>query len=685
MAKKAKYPNIVRGGIAIPIPNRANYYYMKGRKHKDGGIDIGENPRTGLEVEDGEVLHLTDNNIKVYSSVPFLNGKSPAEKVLGGDNPNKVFKQQEDFKDKNNLNDDGTRKAEYGKKAAVVRTPEDENVSKLTRSYYKEVNPLAGYPSAGDAIAHGMNVFGRRYKDTDSTAYPVTDRVADATWRKRLGLSYDEADLPSNADGSVRLPKDRELEMPVDTNLLKRRINANLKLSDKYKQNNKLKSKEVVDWAIGEDQAALDALRHTYKTGEPVVVNEQVYNTRSLINNGKISMPGSSPLNPLQNYTLQYDKDRHVMMYRDVYDFNHLDWAVPGKGYKIKGEIDLNKKQMGGITNKPVTITVNGKTKVVYSPSTGGTRSEAKGVRNKALLGKEKKEEKEISEEERQLIENYHTRKHADDNWDIPVLNYNTKAPISFKKKVTTIKPADTSKINKVSNYNIVDVEEDITYPINDKNNDKNNDRISLAGNIVGSLLSSHINKRALDKMRISSAPTPRQAIKLKTRINITPQLDRMRETLTAYERNINANTASSRVALARKNRASMEMLSQYNTLLGDKENKETTLINQDRLNRQNISNQNIADYNAYLDKKATFENAIIDKESENRVGLINNLNSAIQSTIANKEKRRKDKNSLIAAMAANPNVNPKYFRDLGADWITDEMIANWEKANKKG
>ena len=681
MAKKAKYPNIVRGGIAIPIPNRANYYYMKGRKHKDGGIDIGENPRTGLEVEDGEVLHLTDNNIKVYSSVPFLNGKSPAEKVLGGDNPNKVFKQQEDFKDKNNLNDDGTRKAEYGKKAAVVRTPEDENVSKLTRSYYKEVNPLAGYPGFGDAIAHGMNVFGRRYKDTDSTAYPVTDKVADATWRKRLGLSYDEADLPSNADGSVRLPKDRELEMPVDTNLLKRRINANLKLSDKYKQNNKLKSKEVVDWAIGEDQAALDALRHTYKTGEPVVVNEQVYNSRSLINNGKISMPGSSPLNPLQNYTLQYDKDRHVMMYRDVYDFNHLDWAVPGKGYKIKGEIDLNKKQMGGITNKPVTITVNGKTKVVYSPSTGGTRSEAKGVRNKALLGKKEEEEKEISEEERRLIENYHTRRHADDNWDIPVLNYNIKAPISFEKKVTTIKPADTSKINKVSNYNIVDVEEDITHPINDKNND----RISLTGNIVGSLLSSYINKRALDKMNISSAPTPRQAIKLKTRINITPQLDRMRETLTAYERNVNANTASSRVALARKNRASMEMLSHYNTLLGDKENKETTLINQDRLNRQNISNQNIADYNAYLDKKATFKNAIIDKESENTVGLINNLNSAIQSTIANKEKRRKDKNSLIATIAANPNVNPKYFRDLGADWITDEMIANWEKANKKG
>lgn len=233
---------------------------------------------------------------------------------------------------------------EEGKKEAVVRTPEDEKVSKLTRSYYKEVNPLAGYPGFWDAVAHGLNVFGRRYKDTDSTAYNVTDMVADATWRKRLGLSYDEKYLPSNEDGSVRLPRDRELEIPVDTNLLKRRINANLKLLDKYKKQGNSTKQEVVDWAIGEDEAALNALRKTYKTGEPVVINEQAYNSRSLINNGEISLPGSSPLNPLQNYTIQYNKDKDVMEYRDVYDFNGFDWAVPGKSYKIKGEIPLKKK-----------------------------------------------------------------------------------------------------------------------------------------------------------------------------------------------------------------------------------------------------------------------------------------------------------------------------------------------------
>ena len=72
MSNKRLRPNIVRGGIAIPIPNKKNYYYMKGRKHEQGGIDIGKNPRTGLEVEDGEVMHISPTEVKVFSSVPFL-------------------------------------------------------------------------------------------------------------------------------------------------------------------------------------------------------------------------------------------------------------------------------------------------------------------------------------------------------------------------------------------------------------------------------------------------------------------------------------------------------------------------------------------------------------------------------------------------------------------------------------
>lgn len=101
-------PNIVRGGAAIPI-GKKNFYYMQGRKHEQGGIDVGRNAKTGLEVEGEEVMQVTPNEVRVYSSVPFLRGVSPAELVLNGANANKVFAAQEKYKDNNRINDDGTK------------------------------------------------------------------------------------------------------------------------------------------------------------------------------------------------------------------------------------------------------------------------------------------------------------------------------------------------------------------------------------------------------------------------------------------------------------------------------------------------------------------------------------------------------------------------------------------------
>lgn len=115
---KTIYPNIVRGGIAIPL-DRRNYFLVKGKTHEQGGIDIGSNPKTGLEVEDGEIIKMGNDGVKVYSAVPMLAGKSPAERVLMGEDPNKVFAAQETFKKVNSLKDDGT-KARLGRQKAVV-------------------------------------------------------------------------------------------------------------------------------------------------------------------------------------------------------------------------------------------------------------------------------------------------------------------------------------------------------------------------------------------------------------------------------------------------------------------------------------------------------------------------------------------------------------------------------------
>ena len=133
MSKQYK-PNIVRGGIAVPLGN--NYFFMKGRKHKQGGIDVGKD----LEVEDGEVMKLTKDNIKVFSAVPFLNGQSPVEKLLGGEDPNKVFAQQERFKKVNKINDDGTKaQLGKGKKITTIEIPESQQYAVTTPDGQRKV------------------------------------------------------------------------------------------------------------------------------------------------------------------------------------------------------------------------------------------------------------------------------------------------------------------------------------------------------------------------------------------------------------------------------------------------------------------------------------------------------------------------------------------------------------------
>ena len=108
MKNTSKRPIQLRGGIAIPL--KKDMYYIKGRKHTQGGVDV--NP--DLEVEGGEVVEQKPKEIKVYSSVKFLGGNSPAELVMNGFPKDKVFNAQQRYKKVNKINDDGTKKAQWG-------------------------------------------------------------------------------------------------------------------------------------------------------------------------------------------------------------------------------------------------------------------------------------------------------------------------------------------------------------------------------------------------------------------------------------------------------------------------------------------------------------------------------------------------------------------------------------------
>lgn len=198
-------------------------------------------------------------------------------------------------------------------------------------------------------------------------------------------------------------------------------------------------------------------------------------------------------------------------------------------------------------------------------------------------------------------------------------------------------------------------------------------DWIGLGSNVAGSLASYFASRRAINKMRGPSQPTLISASKLKTKYNINPQLDRLREDKFEAYRDIDSNTASSRVSLARKQRVRNAAGQAANELYGNKENIETNLINQDRRNQQSVRQFNAQQYNQYIDRKAAFDNGIREAKVTNINNLFSGINAGIQDMISRYENRKALNNTIGAMRASAPNVDDRIMRDAGVDY--DEFI----------
>ena len=198
-------------------------------------------------------------------------------------------------------------------------------------------------------------------------------------------------------------------------------------------------------------------------------------------------------------------------------------------------------------------------------------------------------------------------------------------------------------------------------------------DWIGLGSNVAGSLASYFTSRRAINKMRGPSQPTLISANKLKTKYNINPQLDRIREDKFEAYRDIDSNTASSRVSLARKQRVRNAAGQAANELYGNKENIETNLINQDRRNQQSVRQFNAQQYNQYIDRKAAFDNGIREAKVTNINNLFSGINAGIQDMISRYENRKALNNTIGAMRASAPNVDDRIMRDAGVDY--DEFI----------
>lgn len=728
MSNKRLRPNIVRGGVAIPIPNKKNYYYMKGRKHEQGGIDIGKNPRTGLEVEDGEVMHISPTEVKVFSSVPFLNGESPAEKVMKGNNPNKVFNAQERYKDVNNINDDGTKnnrnrknKSRYGTKkndfekireiqslANNVSTLENPIINSDYTPYYDttEVGKLINHSENPDSI--GFDKVTRRWyapkgKNLDEdnfgmgvdryTGGNINDKIKKDSKGREYITEEDERDLRFKRIKSANKSAKRRIDFirkyyndEGDVTETKEALLTNLIY-------NRGSGRTAREYFNPEDKKYVPMQKAILRGTDDEVREEinKIYKEAGLANRDSLVNDFYKRRNKKRMGGLSRSKD-YGSKSKPYPNVDKKDFAGKNRSYPIPTKSDaIDALRLAGLHGRDdiktkvynkypelrkraknggvYTVTSNGKTSLRMIPSTG----ERIKFKNGGIEDIEKTVtlipeiyslglKDELSNKINQPIVNYHT--------PVEEIKYDI---LDTKGRFNPTTGVDLNTKRKYDNKQ--DIMNKRTY------NSLISDGIGIASNIVGSIIGFNANKKALDKMKYTKAPVNLIPSKLKTNININPQLDAIRDQQQAYERQIDANTVSSRVALGRKQLSRLNTIKLLNNIYTNKENTETELINKDKLNQQTVANQNITNYNTWKEKKNAFENAIIEKQSENTIGLINSINAGVQNSIGNFEKRLAAENNIRAIAAANPNVNPIILKALGVRGITNDMIESWLRA----
>ena len=722
-----KIPNVVAGGIAQPLGN--NFFYMNGRKHSQGGIDIGPSDKTGIEVEGGEVVETNGNELKVYSAQPIINGVSPAKLVMGGANPNKVFKAQEDFKDRNRINDDGTKYKEGGK---IYQAPDEykrqiaESGSIIIGGYptiagnrnYKFIKGLTKASRIGRTATNFINL-GRQ------KIYDLANKI-DNTW---INQGIKEVYRTTIGKHGSNLPRTIDYINKNNINENKKAMGGLSRDKDYGSKKKPYPSVAKKDFAGGHRSYpiptkadAIDALRLAGLHGRSDV-KAKVYNKYpELRKKGNVGLVVSINGN-VKNGLIHSPSSTGGL--RDKF-------AVGGNRINRHGRTWEYDEQIGAyvpITNRtinrtsayPINKSAKGETIVGsdytfrngrWSKNNTTNNNTNNNNTNKSNIDNGNRRPQYYAERRLPLFEDGagitsglvragwshgNNRGISMNNTNIPSLSEtksNGKTPRGGRSKSSQSTQSVPTKTlpTAVYNRNLPKVEANIptTLPVSTSTPAKGTtssdgkgqgrfknlttaDWIGLGSNVAGSLASYFASRRAINKMRGPSQPTLISANKLKTKYNINPQLDRIREDKFEAYRDIDSNTASSRVSLARKQRVRNAAGQAANELYGNKENIETNLINQDRRNQQSVRQFNAQQYNQYIDRKTAFDNGIREAKVTNINNLFSGINAGIQDMISRYENRKALNNTIGAMRASAPNVDDRIMRDAGVDY--DEFI----------
>lgn len=723
-----KVPNVVAGGIAQPLGN--NFFYMNGRKHSQGGIDIGPSDKTGIEVEGGEVVETNGNELKVYSAQPILNGASPAQLVMGGANPNKVFKAQEDFKDRNRINDDGTKYKEGGK---IYQAPDEykrqiaESGSIIIGGYptiagnrnYKFIKGLTKASRIGRTATNFINL-GRQ------KIYDLANKI-DNTWINqgikevyRTTIGKHGSNIPRTVDYITN-----KLNINEDNKKAMGGLSRDKDYGSKKKPYPSVAKKDFAgghrSYPIPTKADAIDALRLAGLHGRNDV-KAKVYNKYpELRKKGNVGLVVSINGN-VKNGLIHSPSSTGGLRDKFAVGGNRINRHGRTWEYdeQIGAYVPITNRTINRTSTYPINKSARGETIVGsdYTFRNGRwsknsiTNNNVNTNTNKSNIDNSNRRPQYYAERRLPLFEDGagitsglvragwshgNNKGVSMNNTNIPNLP-TTKSkgntPRGGRSKSSQSTQSIPTKTPPIAVYNRnlpkIDASIPTTLPVSTSAPAKQSsqsdgkgqgkfknittaDWIGLGSNIAGGLGSYFASKRAINKMRGPGRPTLISANKLKTKYNINPQLDRIREDKFEAYRDIDSNTASSRVSLARKQRVRNAAGQAANELYGNKENIETNLINQDRRNQQSVRQFNAQQYNQYIDRKAAFDNGIREAKVTNINNLFSGINAGIQDMISRYENRKALNNTIGAMRASAPNVDDRIMWDAGVDY--DEFI----------
>ena len=637
-------PNVVRGGKATNIGG--NLYYMNGRKHSQGGIDIGKNPKTGLEVEDGEIVETRPDSLRVFSAQPIINGNSPAKLVMGGANPDKVFQAQETFKDVNGINDDGSKKRMGGKVKIRRRTNTeiDEELGLVPNKNRKAaggfvtvngnvIDKLVGDvpfppPTGGrKKAALGTDKRDKDYVVMNGQLYQVTnDEFGETAY-----LPVDERTPNSrllDGRGAAARKSDRQVRAAA-----KRDAKASVANSSIPKGNNFIEPFNPVQYRATGNSAGSRS-KNNSGSNRGFTVRRGTYDTR---------YPDAS----------SYARDAAAQR-KQVTDAASRDAKGARTDFRNMLEVpEFTPGTYSGGNRNTGTRSTNSAPQTRVTPGTysGGNRNTGTRSTNSAP------QTRVTPIEEAPATPTAAPKFASLDSMmqGLPTLSRNTPTTIPTR----TVDGASTN----------AGVPDTISSPrkrlaLFDKLD--TNDIIGLGANLAGTIASGINTRKALNKMEAPPQPNPVIASNLKTDFNISPQLGEIEENARRMVTDINANTSSSRTRLQRLQRTRNQAQNYKNSLRGQKENIETQLINQDRLNKQGVRATNVAAMNDWQNRSAAFRNSIREQKASSLNNVFSGINNGLQDMLSRIENHRNYNNTLGIYDATHPNVDRRLFTSKG-------------------